>query len=115
MSDDPNRREPEPTDPIEAARKGLGLLFRAAKATIEQLPKQKLEDVVLTGVREVGRAIENVTQTLDRQFFKRENGDASRAASASPKADASPSPSEVSKEAPKEEPPPEPRDPPRVG
>jgi hypothetical protein len=63
---------PDPPDPIEDVRKGLGLLFRAAKSAIESLPTAKVEDAVLTGAREVGRALENVTQTIDRQFFKRD-------------------------------------------
>jgi hypothetical protein len=79
MSDDskteaPEPKEPPPSrpDPIEDVRKGLGLLFRAAKSAIESLPTGKVEDVVLTGAREVGRALENVTQTIDRQFFNRD-------------------------------------------
>ncbi len=63
--------EPKP-DPIEDVRKGLGLLFRAAKSAVDSLPKGKFEDAVVSGAREVGRAIENVTQTLDKQLFKRD-------------------------------------------
>jgi hypothetical protein len=70
MSDD-NSEKP---DPIEDVRKGLGLLFRAAKSTLEQLPTQKLEEAVVTGAREVGRAIENVTEAIDQQLFKRPAG-----------------------------------------
>ena len=40
---------PDPPDPIEDVRKGLGLLFRAAKSAIESLPTAKVEDAVLTG------------------------------------------------------------------
>jgi hypothetical protein len=76
MSEDqkpePPRPPEPPPDPIEDVRKGLGLLFRAAKSAIESLPTGKVEDAVITGAREVGRAIENVTQTLDKQFFKRD-------------------------------------------
>jgi hypothetical protein len=61
-------------DPIEDVRKGLGLLFRAAKGALDQLPTRKVEDAVLTGAREVGRAIENVTGVIDKQFFKRDQG-----------------------------------------
>jgi hypothetical protein len=61
-----------PPDPIEDVRKGLGLLFRAARSAIESLPTGRVEDVVLNGAREVGRALENVTQTLDKQFFNRD-------------------------------------------
>jgi hypothetical protein len=68
MSDD-NSEKP---DPIEDVRKGLGLLFRAAKGALEQLPTRQVEDAVLSGAREVGRAIENVTGVIDKQFFKRD-------------------------------------------
>ncbi len=70
MTDD--RKPEEKPDPIEDVRKGLGLLFRAAKSAVESLPKGKFEEVVLSGAREVGRAIENVTQTIDKQIFKKE-------------------------------------------
>ena len=68
MSDE----KPDKPDPIEDVRKGLGLLFRAAKGALDQLPTRKVEDAVLTGAREVGRAIENVTGAIDKQFFKRD-------------------------------------------
>jgi hypothetical protein len=68
----PHPHEQPPPDPIEDVRKGLGLLFRAAKRAFESLPTGKVEDVVISGAREVGRAIENVTQTLDKQFFNRD-------------------------------------------
>jgi hypothetical protein len=71
MSDDD---KPEKPDPIEDVRKGLGLLFRAAKSAIDQLPTRHVEDAVVAGAREVGRAIENVTSTLDKQFFRRDTG-----------------------------------------
>jgi hypothetical protein len=67
MPDDPQDERP---DPIEDVRKGLGLLFRAAKRTIEKLPTKDLEKAVISGAREVGRAIENVTQTIDKQVFR---------------------------------------------
>jgi hypothetical protein len=54
---------------FEDVRKGLGLLFRAAKTTVEKLPTKDLEDVVVTSAREVGRAIENVGKTLEREVF----------------------------------------------
>jgi hypothetical protein len=69
MSDDD---KPEKPDPIEDVRKGLGLLFRAAKSAIDQIPTRHVEDAVVSGAREVGRAIENVTSSLDKQFFKRD-------------------------------------------
>jgi hypothetical protein len=62
MSDDrPN--------PLTDVRKGLGLLFRAARTTISRLPKGDLEEAVVTSAREVGRAIENVASTLEREVL----------------------------------------------
>jgi hypothetical protein len=62
MSDD----KPSPFDDV---RKGLGLLFRAARTTVEKLPTKDLEEVVVTSAREVGRAIENVGKTIEREVF----------------------------------------------
>ena len=66
---------------LEDVRKGLGLLFRAAKTTVEKLPTKDLEEVVVTSAREVGRAIENVGKTLEREVFGKKPGDAAAAAS----------------------------------
>jgi hypothetical protein len=55
--------------PFEDLRKGLGLLFRAAKTTVERLPKTDLEEAVVTSAREVGRAIENVGKAIEREVF----------------------------------------------
>jgi hypothetical protein len=65
-----DERKPDGTDPIEAARKGLGLLFQAARLTLERIPTQKVEEAVLSGAREVGRVIESVTDTIDEQLRK---------------------------------------------
>jgi hypothetical protein len=75
MSDE-NSEKPEKPDPIEDVRKGLGLLFRAAKSTLDQLPTRQIEEAVVTGAREVSRAIENVTGAIDKQLFKRPPGSA---------------------------------------
>jgi hypothetical protein len=56
-------------DPVDDLRKGFGLLFRAAKTTLEKLPTGQIEEAVLTGAREVGRALENVTQSVEEQFL----------------------------------------------
>jgi len=64
MSDDAKR-----PDPVDDLKKGLGLLFRAAKSAVSDLPTDKLEKVVVSSVKEVGRAIENVTDQIDRQIF----------------------------------------------
>jgi hypothetical protein len=70
--------KPEKPDPIEDVRKAFGLLFRAAKSAIDQLPTHHFEETVVAGAREVGRAIENVTSSLDKQFFKRDADKAER-------------------------------------
>jgi len=77
---------------FEDVRKGLGLLFRAAKTTVEKLPTKDLEEVVVTSAREVGRALENVGKTIEREVFgksaAKKDGDASTpAASPDPKDD----------------------------
>ena len=67
------------TDPKPSAlqdlTKGLGLLFRAAKTTLQKLPTGELEEAVIRSAKEVGRAIENVTQTVshtvEKQIFRR--------------------------------------------
>lgn len=69
---------------LDDVRKGLGLLFRAARTTVEKLPTKNLEDVVVTSAREVGRALENVGKTLEREVFGKKSGDAA----APPKGDA---------------------------
>jgi hypothetical protein len=61
---------------FDDVRKGLGLLFRAAKTTVEKLPTKDLEEVVVTSAREVGRAIENVGKTIEREVFGKKAGDA---------------------------------------
>ncbi|MGO8991882.1 MAG: hypothetical protein ACLQVI_01040 [Polyangiaceae bacterium] len=61
----------EKPNPLEDLRKGLGLLFRAAKTTIEKLPTGELEEAVVTGAKEVGRAIENVAHTVEQQVLRK--------------------------------------------
>jgi hypothetical protein len=56
-------------DPLEDLQKGFGLLFRAAKTAVEQLPSGRVEDVIKTGVKEVGRALENVTEAIAENVF----------------------------------------------
>lgn len=60
--------------PLEDVRKGLGLLFRAAKTAVEKLPKGGVEEVVVTSAREVGRAIENVASAIEREVFGKKSG-----------------------------------------
>ena len=82
-------------NPLEDVRKGLGLLFRAAKTTVEKLPTKDVEDAVLSTAREVGRAVESVGRTLEREVFggkdrpaKGDDAKASEPKPDEPKADA---------------------------
>ncbi|HXN31627.1 MAG TPA: hypothetical protein VN894_07195 [Polyangiaceae bacterium] len=64
----------EKPTPLQDVRKGLGLLFRAAKAAVEKLPTGGVEEVVATSAREVGRAIENVASAIEREVFGKRSG-----------------------------------------
>lgn len=110
MSDEDQKKP----DPIEDVRKGFGLLFRAAKTAVSELPTDKVEAAVVSGVKEVGKAIENVAQAIDKEVFKgaasktnermRVDPDAAKdAAKAAPPAD-SKKPDESKQEEKKEEP-----------
>jgi hypothetical protein len=73
----PNDEKPSPPSAFDDVRKGLGLLFRAAKTVAQKIPTDPLEKVVLDGAREVGRAVENVattvTSTLEKQVFGKDS------------------------------------------
>ncbi len=58
-------------NPLSDVIKGLGLILRAAKTTVERMPKKGLEDAVLETAREVGRAIENVAGVVEREVLGR--------------------------------------------
>ena len=60
----------EKHDPLEDAKKGFGLLFRAAKAAVEKLPTKEVEEAVISGAKELGRAVESVGRSLEKQFRK---------------------------------------------
>jgi hypothetical protein len=62
----PKEEEPKPFDDV---RKGLGLLFRAARTAVKSLPTDPIEKVVVDGAREVGRAVENVANTIEKELF----------------------------------------------
>jgi hypothetical protein len=61
----------EKPNALEDVRKGLGLLFRAAKTAIEKLPTGEIEEAVVSGAKEVGRAIENVAHTVEQQVMRK--------------------------------------------
>jgi hypothetical protein len=83
-------------NPLEDVRKGLGLLFRAAKNAVEKLPTKEVESAVVSTAREVGRAVGNVATTIEREVFGKKPPPAAEAKGEEAKQDA------------KEEPKPEP-------
>ncbi len=54
---------------MSGVRSGVRVVETAAKTAAAKMPADKLEDAVVTGVREVGRAIESVATTLQREVL----------------------------------------------
>jgi hypothetical protein len=67
MSDEPNNPKSTPGQDV---KKAFGLLYRAARNAVDQLPTKKVEEAVAIGAKEVGRAIENVASTLEKEIFR---------------------------------------------
>ena len=92
--------KPSPPNPFDDVRKGLGLLFRAAKTVAQKLPTDPIEKVVLDGAREVGRAVENVTNTvastIEKQVFGKDKSSKSDTATGDEAHAAPPAKSEAS-------------------
>jgi hypothetical protein len=78
MGDD--RPGDEKPDPLRDVVKGLSLILRAARTTVERMPKKGLEDAVVETAREVGRAIENVATVVEREVFGNRDASGSRRA-----------------------------------
>ena len=85
--------------PIDDLHKGFSLLLRAAKTALERLPTEKVGEAVLTGVREVQRAVGNMASTLERDVSKRSEKPAAPPAAAEPTAPAETPPPEGDKPA----------------
>jgi hypothetical protein len=68
-------------NPFDDVRKGLGLLFRAARAVARKLPTKNLEEVVATSAREVGRAVENVAAAIEREVRNKSGSSSGRPSS----------------------------------
>ena len=64
-----SKENPDAADAVAELKKGLGHLFNAAKSAVNDLPTKNLEDAVLTGVKEVGRALGNVKDTLESELL----------------------------------------------
>jgi hypothetical protein len=97
----------EKPDPLSDVIKGLGLIFRAAKTTVERMPKKGLEDAVLETAREVGRAIENVAGAVEREVRSRKGAPGAEQQDKDRDKDAA-SPKEGAGENPGDPPPPKP-------
>ncbi len=91
----------EKPDPLDDVKKGLGLLFRAAKTAAKNLPTDPIEKVVLDGAREVGRAVENVANSIEKEVFgDRKAKDKAPPSDAPPAADAAPTEASSTKSTP---------------
>jgi hypothetical protein len=97
----PKEEEPRAFDDM---RKGLGLLFRAARTAVKNLPTDPIEKVVVDGAREVGRAVENVASSIEKELFGSHRGSAASPPPAEPpKADTSDTPPDEEKKGPRVE------------
>ena len=56
--------------PVEDLKEGLGLLFRAAKGAVGNLPTDKIEGAAKDAVKEVGRAFESLGNELEKVVEK---------------------------------------------
>ena len=56
----------ENEDPLADLKKGIGLLFRAAKSAAHKIPKDKIEDAFKSSVEELQKAVETLpTQKIE--------------------------------------------------
>ena len=58
------------TSPLDDLRAGLGLLFRAARSAVEQLPTDRIEGAVKEGAKEVEKAMETVASEVEKVFAR---------------------------------------------
>ncbi len=75
----------EPKKPLEDLKEGLGLLFRAAKGAVENLPTEKVEGVAKDAVKEVGKAFDTIGGEIDKVWNKATGSQAPAKASAEEK------------------------------
>lgn len=84
-------KKPEPLDDV---KEGLGLLFRAAKTAVSQIPTDKIESAVTEGARDFGKALETVGETIEREVFGKKKS------SPPPAAEPAPEPAKAAEPAP---------------
>jgi hypothetical protein len=83
---------PKKPNPAEDLSEGLGLLFRAAKTAVEQIPTDSVESFMSTTAGAVGRAFDVVGGAIEREI--------SGQPGAAPPADAQGAPAEAPPAAP---------------
>lgn len=59
---------PKKPNPAEDLSEGLGLLFRAAKTAVEQIPTDSVESFMSTTAGAVGRAFDVVGGAIEREI-----------------------------------------------
>jgi hypothetical protein len=64
MSDD---KKP---NPLEDLKEGFGLIFRAAKTAVENLPTDKVEDVAKEAAKQVSKTFETIGNEMDKVWSK---------------------------------------------
>jgi hypothetical protein len=66
MSSEGPKDKPNPMDDVT---QGLNLLFRAAKTAVESIPTDNIENFVVGTAQGVGKALETVAETIDKELF----------------------------------------------
>lgn len=68
---------------MDDVTQGLNLLFRAAKTAVASIPTDNIENFVVGTAQGVGKALESVAETIDKELF---HPGSPRSAAASPPA-----------------------------
>jgi len=66
MSSEGPKDKPKPMDDVT---QGLNLLFRAAKTAVQSIPTDNIENFVVGTAQGVGKALESVAETIDKELF----------------------------------------------
>jgi hypothetical protein len=66
MSSEGPKDKPKPMDDVT---QGLNLLFRAAKTAVASIPTDNIENFVVGTAQGVGKALESVAETIDKELF----------------------------------------------
>ena len=66
MSSESPKDKPKPMDDVT---QGLNLLFRAAKTAVASIPTDNIENFVVGTAQGVGKALDSVAETIDKELF----------------------------------------------